>query len=113
MHVLRKLGIEKLQEEQDKGIRAFVGGKNPFAGLPTGYGKSLCFALLPYIFDYIMMKTGSIVEVICVSPLTSLMMDQQQIEVIATEFVGEAQQDLIVSSWAKFSFCIYVAMALV
>ena len=30
---------------------------------------------------------------ICVSPLMSLMMDQQQKFSLATEFVGEAQQD--------------------
>ena len=89
MYALRKVGIEKLREEQDKVIRSFVGGKDVFAALPTGYGKSLCFALLPYIFDNMMKKTGSIV--ICVSPLTSLMMDQQQKFSrygLATEFVG-------------------------
>ena len=47
-----KVGIEKLREEQGKVIRSFVGGKNvPFAALSTAYSKSLCFALLPYIFD--------------------------------------------------------------
>ena len=48
-YALRKLGIEKLRKEQDKVIRSFVGG------------KSLCFALLPYIIDNMMKKTGSIV----------------------------------------------------
>ena len=38
--------------------------------------RNLRFVLLPYIFDNMMKKTGSIV--IRVSPLTSLMMDQQQ-----------------------------------
>ena len=41
-------------------IRSFIGGKDVFVALPTGYSKSLCFALLPYIFEN-MKKTGSIV----------------------------------------------------
>ena len=54
----------------------------------------LCFAWLPYVFDSSRKKAGSIV--ICVSPLTSLMLDQQQKFSrygLATEFVGEAQED--------------------
>ena len=91
---LRRLGFEKLRKEQDRVVRAFVAGRDVFAALPTGYGKSLCFALLPYVFDALRKKAGSIV--ICVSPLTSLMMDQRQkfsCYGLATEFVGEAQQD--------------------
>ena len=92
---LRRLGFDTLRKEQDKVIRAFVSGRDVFAALPIGYGKSLCFGLLPYVFDGLRKKTGSIV--ICVSPLTSLMMDQRQKFSrygLATEFVGEAQQDL-------------------
>ena len=88
---LQRLGFEKLRKEQDRVVRAFVGGRDVFAALPTGYGKSLCFALLPYLFDGLRQKTGSIA--ICVSPLTSLMMDKFSRYGLATEFVGEAQQD--------------------
>lgn len=62
--------------------------------LPTGYGKSVIFAILPMVFDrlrgnqltfnvvnvcyiilyYLVGTSGSIV--VCISPLTSLMMDQ-------------------------------------
>ena len=50
-------------------------GKDVFISLPTGYGKSLCFALLPYIFDTIRgVENKSIVMV--VSPLIALMKDQ-------------------------------------
>ena len=91
---LGKLGYEKLRPEQDKVLRAFVSGRDVFAALPTGYGKSLCFALLPVVFDRLRGKSSSIV--ICVSPLTSLMLDQRekfsQVSLV-TEFVGEAQQD--------------------
>ena len=74
--VLDRFGYEKLREEQEKVLRAFVGGRDVFAALPKGYGKSLGFALLPHVFDHLKQRSGSIV--ICISPLTSLMMDQKE-----------------------------------
>ena len=50
---LDRLGYEKLREEQEKIIRTFVGGRDVFAALPTGFGKSLGFALLPHVFDHL------------------------------------------------------------
>ena len=40
------LGYTCLKVEQKKALQAFVGGKDVFVSLPTGYGKSLCYALL-------------------------------------------------------------------
>ena len=34
-------------------IKSFVEGNDVLVILPTGYGKSLCFALLPLVFDYL------------------------------------------------------------
>ena len=52
VHVLnsaaRRLGYESLQAAV---VHAFVEGNDVFAALPTGYGKGLCVAVLPYIFD--------------------------------------------------------------
>ena len=48
-----RLGYEKLKEEKEKVFRTFVGGRDVFAALPTGYGKSLCFELLPHVFDHL------------------------------------------------------------
>ena len=46
-----------------------------FISLPTGYGKSLCFAILPLVFDSLRnVKQKSIVLV--VSPLLSIIEDQ-------------------------------------
>ena len=39
-----KLGYEQLKPEQAAVVKTFVGGKDVFAALPTGYGKSTCFA---------------------------------------------------------------------
>ena len=63
--------------------------------IPTGYSKSLCYALLPLIFDSVYERQGSIV--ICKSPLTSLTMEQKakfSYQGIAVEFVGELQHDI-------------------
>ena len=45
------LGYTRLMYEQKKALHAFVSGKDVFISLPTGYGKSLCYALLPSVFD--------------------------------------------------------------
>ena len=45
------LGYSALKAEQEQAITHFVNGNDVFVFLPTGYGKSLCFALLPRVFD--------------------------------------------------------------
>ena len=47
-----------------------------FLWLPTGFGKSLCYEVLPFLFDDKLGKDNSVV--IVVSPLISLMVDQVQ-----------------------------------
>ena len=49
-------------------------GRDVFAVLPTGYGKSLCYACLPVMFDMLEPEKRSIV--IVVSPLTAIIQDQ-------------------------------------
>ena len=51
-----KLGFADLKSHQLEVILAFVTGNDVFAVLPTGYGKSLCYACLPSpdcIFDLV------------------------------------------------------------
>ena len=40
-----------LKDKQFDAIKAFLSGKDVFVSLPTGYGKSLIYALLPIVFD--------------------------------------------------------------
>ncbi len=47
------LGYSSLIKEQEEAIAAFISGNYVFVSLPTGYGRILCFALLPVIFDII------------------------------------------------------------
>ena len=48
---LAVIKLTQLHLEQEKAIRAFLSGKDVFIFLPTGYGKSIIYLLLPLIFD--------------------------------------------------------------
>ena len=54
---IQKLGYLQLKPEQLKVIMEFVNGRDVFAVLPTGYGKTLCYACLPLIFDELASRT--------------------------------------------------------
>ena len=84
---LGKLGQPELElkQEQLEAIKAIcVDKKDVLAVLPTGFGKSLIYQILPAVFDFLhdrkgglhtsKQKTGSVVVV--VSPLNALMKDQ-------------------------------------
>ena len=69
-----------LKSKQLEALKALYQGKDCFVWLPTGYGKSLCYQLLPFLFDYkrgrINAPEADLSVVIVVSPLVSLMVDQ-------------------------------------
>ena len=81
-HALFMLGTPdmSLKKEQEQAILAVYGGKDVFVWLPTGFGKSVCFQTLPFVFDYklglLSAEKKSIVFV--VAPLVALMVDQVQ-----------------------------------
>ena len=47
----KQLGLQKLKEKQLEAVSSFVQGHDTFVSLPTGYGKSVIYAILPYVFD--------------------------------------------------------------
>lgn len=65
--VARGLGLPGLRPKQAEVLRCLAAGRNVFAGLPTGYGKSLCFWLPASAWGW---------RVWVVSPLISLIEDQ-------------------------------------
>ena len=71
-----------LSRLQNKALQAFVRGKDVLVCLPTGTGKSSCYASLPYVFDMLRNKISeeqhSSIAVV-VPPLSSLMQDQVKI----------------------------------
>ena len=72
--VASSLGYTSLKDEQLKVLSSFIAGNDVFAALPTGYGKSLCYACLPGVFDLLLSTSNSVVVVI--TPLTAIMKDQ-------------------------------------
>ena len=46
-----RLGYDMLKPKQEAALLSFLGGRDVFVSLPTGYGKSLCYAALPATFD--------------------------------------------------------------
>ena len=41
----------QLKEKQIEAITSFVEGQDVFVSLPTGFGKSTIYAILPAVFD--------------------------------------------------------------
>ena len=52
----RCMGIQELKPKQLAAVESFVSGKDTFVALPTGYGKSIIFAILPLLFDILFGK---------------------------------------------------------
>ena len=44
------LGFSELKDKQVEAMSSFLKGKDTF---PTGYGKSIIYAALPLVFDYV------------------------------------------------------------
>ena len=48
-----------LKPKQEEAFIHLYAGRDVFAWFPTGYGKSLCYQLLPFMFDYKLKRTNS------------------------------------------------------
>ena len=49
--IVREMGFTKLKPKQLEAIVAVVSGNDTFVSLPTGYGKSVIYGVLPPLFD--------------------------------------------------------------
>ena len=52
--------MSTLKDKQKEAIHNFVRGHDCFVILPTGYGKTLCCALLPLVFDHLRKRNTSV-----------------------------------------------------
>lgn len=73
-NAVQRLGYHELRPSQLEAVRSFMQGRDVLITLPAGSGKSLCYAVLPYAFDELTSRKGSIV--IVVSPSKTVMKDQ-------------------------------------
>ena len=67
-----------LKHEQSEAPEFVFRGKDVFVWFPTGFGKSICYQALPYMFDHKLGRSNVDCKsvVLEVSPLVSLMVDQ-------------------------------------
>ena len=65
-----------MKAEQKEAVWQLYNGNDVFVWLPTGYGKSLCYELLPFLLEC--PRDGCDSLVLVVSPLVSLMVSQVQ-----------------------------------
>ena len=73
--VSSKFKISNLNDHQKDAIRSIVvDNRDVLVNLPTGFGKSLVYQVLPLVFDHVTKHTGH--NVVVVSPIVSLMDDQ-------------------------------------
>ena len=49
--VIQKMNLKSMKDKQTEAIQAFISGQDTFVALPTGYGKSIIFGVLPLLFD--------------------------------------------------------------
>ena len=75
-------------------ITHFVSGSDVFAILPTGFGKSLCYACLPGVLDRLSGMTYSIMEVL--TPLTATMKDQIR------SILADVIQEIVIMTIMRF-----------
>ena len=76
---LKKLGYQCIKAEQLSAVQAVLKGNHVFVSVPTGFGKSHIYQLLPFCAESLLQSTSAppvVPVVVVVSPLLSLMYDQ-------------------------------------
>ena len=63
LYALSHVGLSSitLKQEQPTAIRHLYQRKDVFLWLPTGFGKSVCYEVLPFLYNFAGSKSGSIV----------------------------------------------------
>ena len=88
--------ISTLRPQQKDSVLSILKGNDVFVRLPTGFGKTLITALLPFAFDNLLGYSTATSIVLCISPLIALMLDQRrrfQDMGLTAEVLGSGQSD--------------------
>ena len=91
----RELGFDNLKPQQFEAVCKFIEGNDVFVALPTGFGKSVIFGVLPTTFDKLNERDGKSIAIV-VTPLAALMKEFRDKFVprgLSAEFLGEMQED--------------------
>ena len=72
---IQRLGYSTIKPEQLQVVFGIVSVRDVFAVLPTGFGKSLCYACPPTVFVLVLPVEGTSI-VFAVALLTAIMKDQ-------------------------------------
>ena len=75
MDAIQRLGYSTMKPEQLQVVSGIVSGRDAFAVLPTGFGKSLHYTCPPTVFGLVLPVEGTSI-VFAVTPLTAIMKDQ-------------------------------------
>lgn len=77
---LRVFGYDSIKPLQSDAVNAALRGEDVFVNVPTGYGKSLIYQILPFCASFLLKELGVsptvTPRVLVVSPLLALMQDQ-------------------------------------
>ena len=101
---MRCMGYESIKSEQLSAVQSLLNGDDVLMSVPTGFGKSLVYQLLPFCADSLLRsctssQTSQPSVVVVVSPLISLMEDQVSKLVAkgvkAVRISGETSRDCI------------------
>ena len=87
------LGLDSFKPQQFEAVYDFTLNKDVFVALPTGFGKSLIFGILPKVFELYLSEPAI---VLVVTPLTALMIDFRDKFIplgVSVKFLGELQID--------------------
>ena len=76
VEAVQTLGYMYPTRYQAEVIETFVCGRDVFVSLPTGSGKSVCYACLPLVFDSLGGGRRRCQKIVVVAPLSALMEDQ-------------------------------------
>ena len=69
-----------LKDQQVEAVKLLSEGKDVFVWFPTGYGKSICYQLLPFLFDVKLGRTKAfLVDRSVVLVISSLVSDSTRI----------------------------------
>jgi len=63
IYALERVGCPTITLKMEQRIKHLYEGKDVFLWLPTGFGKSLCYEVLPFVLDDKLGRHGSVVIV--------------------------------------------------